>query len=230
MPFSPKEIPHARHPPGVDRASDDGGRRNQPSFRAIRSSPGLQVGRRSDGGRRHGGGRRRQPRSRPPGAGIHGHRRRAAETCGERGVHLRQRPTRPSARCAARSLRLEQHRSAAGTPDHDCHRSQQHRYAHGPRRDGGAQAVRLHAGARRSAVARDLPAPGADCRLHHQPRSGSRLVGAHHRHGRAGARAVQHQQLRGCDVRKPLGSDHHAAVAVPRVRRHRPQHDVELRS
>ena len=46
-------------------------------------------------------------------------------------------PARPS-----RSARIEQHRSASGASDHDCGRSQQHRYHRAAQRDGGAQAVR----------------------------------------------------------------------------------------
>ena len=46
------------------------------------------------------------------------------------------------AREAARSVRVEQHRSAPGPPHHARDRSQQHRHAHASRRDGGAEAVR----------------------------------------------------------------------------------------
>ena len=64
--------------------------RGERLLRAIRSGAGLPIGRRSDGGRRHGRRRERHAGARSPRAGIHRHRRRPAAAGHQRRVHLRQ--------------------------------------------------------------------------------------------------------------------------------------------
>ena len=205
--------------------------RSERAAGADRSAAGLPIGRRSDGSRRHGRRRERDAGARSARAGIHRHRRRAAAPRHQRGVHLRQQHTVQRAREAARSVRVEQHRSPPGPPHHAGDRSQQHRHAHAfaarRRRSSSSSRASRPTTAWRSSP---IPPPGPIGRFHDQPRASPRRHLAHRRVDEPMLVAVQHQRLRGHHVRESIEPHCDAAAAVSRVRRYRSQHDVAVRS
>ena len=165
-------------------------------------------------------------------AGIHGHRRRAAAARRQRGIHLRRSTPSARAREAPRSLCVEQHRSPPGPPDH-------------ARRSIATTSTRTRCAAPLGALKQFVD----------EHRAG-RPAGARHDPAARTDRSISPPTTRRCStpsrassgrtdsmlsrfnisdyearhVRKSIEPTRHAAAAVSHMRRHRPEHDVAVRS